>query len=914
MKKRLAVLVTVLVLLAAMLYEYLHLRKSEVLANTAIIAIPIDASFIFESRKTYPLWNGISQTNLIWKDMLGTESISELDRNIRYLDTLVGEDPKVHAIVESQPIFISAHKNGMEHFDYLFVCAIPNTREEEGLHSYMETLSKKGSITQSQYDGIIEYCLKQPGKNDFYYAVHKGIFIGSLKSELVQESLRQMESGISLMDNTQFTKVFNASSGQPIAQLFINYGTLNNAAVIFMAKDFYPYVSSIQDFAQWTGFDISLAPEEVIMNGFTSVDSSGAQFLSLFNHQSPQETRVPTIIPANTSFMSCFEISDPRTFIKDYRKYMGLHRRAVRHNEWVSQIEKDYGINVEKNFYSWLDNEIALVITEPSDTTLQNDTYAIIGTNNTGEALRELGVMSDTVKGEEAKHFETYKYMDHDIHYISLDNMLPNLLGGTFDAIKKTYYTDIKNYIVFANNAQALELFINKYEGGNTLAKDEYYQSFTREHIENESAIYVYNNVALSPMLYEQYLDKPYADAVKKHSDITKKFQATGIQFNYMQGMYYTNFYFKRNPQYKKQAGALWQIALDTSIAIPPMWVTDKKTKCQFVFTQDKADNIYLIANTGHILWKKEMKERIMGQVYAVDALKNGKSQYLFNTQSDINVVDRTGKSLYGFPIHIPSKASAPLSLFDYEEKRNYRIFVPCGDNKIRVYDIAGKSVKDWKVPETGAEVKCPLIYEKIDGTDYIIAVDDNGKVYTFDRKGKSRLQFKNKLPKHISHFNIAVGKNASETYLFAADSTGIVYQLSLTDYLTRVEYLKDNIRNTDFVPVDLEGNGRTDMVFLTPYNVYAYSPDKTLLFHFSERDSLKSGLLAFTYSDGKGRIGAIDAEKNKLYMWDSQGNICSGFPLYGNTKFSIADMNNDGQLYLVTGASDNNVYVYSLP
>ncbi len=913
MKKRLSVLIGVFFLLAGVVYEYLHLRKVEVSVNTAITAIPIDASFVFESRKNYPLWKGVSQTNLIWKDLLGTESVDELNHSIQFLDSLVGADPKVHAIAESQPIFISAHKNGMEHFDFLFICSIPNATDEEGLHTYIEKLGQKGSVSQSQYDGIIEYCLKQPGKADFFYAVNKGIFIGSLKSELVQESLRQMESGISLLDNGHFNKVLNASSGQPLAQLFINYQAFYNVAEPFMAKDFHSYLSSLQDFAQWSALDISIEPDEVIMNGFTAPDSTGAQFISLFNHQSAQATRIPTIIPANTSFMDCFEISNSKAFIKDYREYVGLHRKSARHNEWVSQIEKDYGINVEKKFYTWLDNEMALVITEPSDSTLQNDTYAIIGTSDVKKALDDLGQMSDTIRGAEEKHFATYTYMEHDIHYIALENMLPNLLGGTFEAIKRTYYTDIKNYIVFANNPEALELFINKFEGGNTLAKDEFYQSFIKEHIENESAIYIYNNIALSPMLYEQYLDKPYADAIRKHTDITRKFQAIGMQFNYMQGMYYTNVYFKRNPQYKKQAGALWQAALDTSIAIAPTWVADYKTKGQFVFTQDKANAVYLITNTGHVQWKKELSERIMGQAYAVDAMKNSKSQYLFNTKSDIYIVDKNGKNLYNYPLHIPSKATAQVSLFDYEENRSYRLMVPCGDDKIRAYDIGGRPLKDWKSPDINADIKCPLKYVKVDDKDYIVAVDEKGKVYAFDRKGKSRQDFKNRFPEHITHFNIAIGKTASETYLFAADSMGMVYQLSLTDYLTKTEYLPGNIHKPEFAPVDLNGDGKTAMVFLTQYEVYAYGEDKKQLFHFTEKDSLKRNLFTYTYTDGKARIGAVDAEKNKVYLWDEQGNICNGFPLYGNTLFSIADMNNDGQLYLVTGAG-NNVYVYSLP
>ena len=65
MKKRISVLIVVVFLIAGVVYEFMHLRKEEVPVNTAITAIPIDASFVFESCKNYPLWKGVSKTNLI---------------------------------------------------------------------------------------------------------------------------------------------------------------------------------------------------------------------------------------------------------------------------------------------------------------------------------------------------------------------------------------------------------------------------------------------------------------------------------------------------------------------------------------------------------------------------------------------------------------------------------------------------------------------------------------------------------------------------------------------------------------------------------------------------------------------------------------------------------------------------------
>src|ERR1700722_17444064 len=151
MIKRISILVIVLCTLACVVFEYLHMRKKEVPVSMAITAIPIDAAFIFESRDTYPLWKGVSKNSLIWKDLMNAESIVQLNNSLQYLDSLIGQDPKMHSVVETEPIFVSAHLNGMESYNFLFVCSVPPSAGEEGVNAFMQALGKKGSITPKQY-------------------------------------------------------------------------------------------------------------------------------------------------------------------------------------------------------------------------------------------------------------------------------------------------------------------------------------------------------------------------------------------------------------------------------------------------------------------------------------------------------------------------------------------------------------------------------------------------------------------------------------------------------------------------------------------------------------------------------------------------------------------------------------------
>ena len=58
--------------------------------------------------------------------------------------------------------------------------------------------------------------------------------------------------------------------------------------------------------------------------------------------------------------------------------------------------------------------------------------------------------------------------------------------------------------------------------------------------------------------------------------------------------------------------------------------------------------------------------------------------------------------------------------------------------------------------------------------------------------------------------------------------------------------------------------------------------------------------------------IGVADKESGKIYLFNENGNLEENFPLYGNTLFSIGNLNAEGEHFLVTGTG-NNIYSYLL-
>ena len=76
---------------------------------------------------------------------------------------------------------------------------------------------------------------------------------------------------------------------------------------------------------------------------------------------------------------------------------------------------------------------------------------------------------------------------------------------------------------------------------------------------------------------------------------------------------------------------------------------------------------------------------------------KNNKYQCIFNTNSNLHIIDRNGNYVENYPIKLPVKTKIGHSLFDYNNKKKYRIIVVGDDNMIYNFDKFGKKVVGWK-------------------------------------------------------------------------------------------------------------------------------------------------------------------------------------------------------------------------
>ena len=88
----------------------------------------------------------------------------------------------------------------------------------------------------------------------------------------------------------------------------------------------------------------------------------------------------------------------------------------------------------------------------------------------------------------------------------------------------------------------------------------------------------------------------------------------------------------------------------------------------------------------------------------------------VFRTANNLYLIDRNGNEVkqLSFPIN-SSLFNNPISIFDYEKNRNYRILIT-EDNRIKMYDSNGRIVSGFKHQLFDSNIINSPIHIRIDG------------------------------------------------------------------------------------------------------------------------------------------------------------------------------------------------------
>ncbi|MEM9687697.1 MAG: ribonuclease HII, partial [Bacteroidota bacterium] len=470
----------------------------------------------------------------------------------------------------------------------------------------------------------------------------------------------------------------------------------------------------------------------------------------------------------------------------------------------------------------------------------------------------------------------------------------PQLFITAFSPLIKNtpvkFYAFTGNVVLFSNTMASLQNIIANHQNQTTLSYSETFKDMTSGLNQNASV----TMVGLHPG-FTTTLQKNIAEHYKKDIEAINLKNYPYFAFQAIADRNFVHIAAMVKKTTVKNKGntiaQLLSIILDADVASPPQFVTNHRTKQKEILVQDIENTLYLISNTGKVLWKKKLDSRIQGHVQQVDLYKNGRLQLAFATQRKLNIIDRNGNEVAPFPITIADNITQPLAVFDYDRNKDYR-FLVCHGKKLSMYDNRGNIVSGFTRTQIQSNVVSSPKHFRIGTKDYLTIPEENGKLHILHRNGNTRIDV-----------NRNINFSANPVYLYnnyftVTNKEGRLVQIDEKGGIS--------IRN-----LNLDQNHSittTAKTLITLSDNVLTIKDKKVTLDFGTYTAPQIFRI-----NNKSYIALTDTQTNKIYMYDSNAVLLPNFPVYGMAAIDLDDIDNDNALELTVQGDKNVILLYKI-
>ena len=918
-KKRTRTLFVILGILLAGTIAFTVLKvipKYKNVSDKAVEAIPLDAAFIVKSNNFKDLLSEI-QKNSFWNEIQGFELCQELNTTLNALDSVAFKNKSVNDIFNSET-YVSFHLLGINKIKSIFFLTLKNHSANHLKNQIINLLGDKASITDRKYENytIYDVDLKRQQKK-FSFTFYQGILCISPSSILIENAVRQINSGYSFLNDPGFRKVKSTTGNSSIANIFINYRKIFDIVSIGFNNAQSSQIKSIKNIADWSELDLTLKNKLLLINGFTFSNDSNNNILNILKGQLPRKFTLHDVFPSTSSSFYVMLLSDPKIFNTNYRDYLLKEGLLNQYLSLLNRYEQKYGTDFEKLFYEIFENEMGEVYCNINNGDNSSERFFIINTK--GQNLTEEKLINAIKKWavKENKNLRDYtttysidEGASQTIYNFPVSSIIKDIFGVFYNFNEAEYFAFIGNYLVFSGDKNSLSKLIYMNVLNKTLFNSLEYNDFN-EYVNSRSNIYYYFKFAKSKGIIQKNLNNNIRTIYDNNHESFQKINTLAYQVSGTDDMLYNNITINYVNQTYDNPMTEWETFLDSSINFKPVLVINHYTKENEIFVQDLKNNIYLINNSGRIIWKHKLNEQINSDVYQVDYYKNGKLQLLFSTKNTIHLIDRNGNYVERYPIKLRSEATAGIALFDYDNNKTYRIFIPCKDKKVYAYSLDGKLVTGWKFTGTDHYVENPIQHFRVNAKDYIVFADKY-KVYIQDRKGNRRVNPNEQFSKSANNI-FYIDQGGASDRIVTTDKNGTVYYIHLNGNVDKVK-TETFSENHFFEFQDVDADGQKDYIYIDKNELLVLNRNNKKILSLPFKDNIVTKPIYFNFSSKDKKIGIVDSKHEQIYLINNNGKLYKGFPLIGKSLFTIGKLeNNYGNFNLIVGGRNNYLYNYAI-
>ena len=644
-------------------------------------------------------------------------------------------------------------------------------------------------------------------------------------------------------ENYTLVDTIKKKSNPQLKKLLTTIDSKAEASLIFKNKsdnDLILKRNTSKNITEYEVLDLNMEGDDISYSGF--VRNNDTLFRkNVFRNTVPQEFDLANVIPKDVESFTRIAFDDYLIFSENISK--------------LNATEKDSTCDILN-----LSNEVSVIKTKFGEAI----TIATLDENLLEEVVsEELNANSEAFKDVPIFKFEKDSiFRDRFLPFFSLEKAS---LGFVY-----------RNFAVFSNDKKTLQHIISQKVNNQTLATSEKFKDISMQ-LADESSYLIYKN---GEGLYD-FLNRP----------------AKGYNANAVQYVYETNFAHINGilSKYKKRPSGNsitddFTVSLTSEILMQPQTVKNHRNNSYEIVVQDVLNNLYLISNSGQILWKRKLKGGILGKVKQIDIYKNGRLQLAFATPNYVYIIDRNGKDVGPFPKKFNDNITKPLSVFDYDNRKNYRLLVTQNKSLI-MYNTEAKRVNGFKYKRASNTISSQPKHFRIGSKDYIV-FSQGEKLEVLNRQGKERVTVKGNI--EFSNNSIFLYQNKFTTLT----NTGQLAQVNTDGHI--------NLK-----PFDLDTNSNIN------------TTSKTLVAMSDNKLKIKSKILDLDFGNytmprifylyDKIYISTTDLDAKKVFIYDSQGKLLPNFPVFGTASIELQNLDKKRGLELITQSDNKTIIVYKI-
>lgn len=498
----------------AMAYLYFSNLRKETNANDLSLNIATANAallFSFENDKSfYEILNGQD----LFQSILGDVKAKQL----KSLRDEFSQNAEVGSVIDGQKVYIGF---------------LPNPEDQKEIDFLISTQLKPNSNPQAILAKLNNSKVKTTKIGDLYTLSFKDstqCFVG-VKDLLVVLSNNQKSIQMMLKKSTEVNNGFanyiknnSRFNKNTLANLYIDFNQIPLLLKNILNTTLNGELNVLNKQNTYAALSYNFSKEQLLFNGSTVINDANSYY-KLFDNIAEQKITINNLLPEKTANYTAYTITDYNSWYKALNTWLEKHQERDKINKAITTINQKYGLDLAQLFPKYFKNQLL--------------TFQL----NSGEKFGAVALSN----GEKVNQFLLDLSSDYapEIKIFKESGILYAFFGEPFKKFERPFFTIIDNYLVVANNASSIQVFLNSYKNNSLLTSNEDYQNFSNQ-LSSSATISFYVNHKNSNDIFGRNLKAPY---YKQYQKELKKFDVFAYQLSGDKGKFLSNLLLYKKPQ-----------------------------------------------------------------------------------------------------------------------------------------------------------------------------------------------------------------------------------------------------------------------------------------------------------------------------------------------------------------------------